>query len=100
MIGAEAYWVGVLRGRMVTEEDPADRASIETLRRYRERVAAETVAWLRGASDDGVNWERVFADGLGNPRNTGVRSLLSTSDGLLIGIANIDDGLSVWRFVP
>jgi len=48
------------------------------------------------ASDDGVSWHEVFRDGLGNPRNYGVRNMVSTGDTLYIGIANIDDGLQIW----
>jgi hypothetical protein len=33
---------------------------------------------------------------LGNPRNYGVRNMVSTGDTLYIGIANIDDGLQIW----
>lgn len=51
VIGAEAYWIGVLRGEMLVEEDPADRASVDALRRYRERVASETEAYLASLSD-------------------------------------------------
>jgi uncharacterized damage-inducible protein DinB len=58
VIGAEEYWVGVLRGLMLTDERPEDFASIEALRVYRERVAAKTAAWLRDASDSELNTRR------------------------------------------
>jgi len=48
------------------------------------------------ASDDGVHWDEVFKDGLGNPRNFGVRNMVSVGDTLYLGLANIDDGLQVW----
>lgn len=55
MIGAEQYWVGVLRGLMLTDEDEADYASIDALRAFRERVAAITEDYLRAASNDELN---------------------------------------------
>lgn len=55
VIGAEAYWFGVLRGLMLTEERDADRESIEALRAYRERVAAVSVQYLRDTDDDVLN---------------------------------------------
>ena len=57
-IGAERYWLGVLRGEMLVDEDEADRASIEALRAFRERVAKDTVAYLEAASDDEINARR------------------------------------------
>lgn len=58
VIGAERYWMGVLVGRMLVDEDEADRASIDALRDFRERVAGETVAWLEAASDEELNTPR------------------------------------------
>ncbi len=48
-------------------------------------------------SKNGEDWEAVFKDGLGNPDNYGVRTLTTTETGLFIGLANIDQGLQVWR---
>ncbi len=48
-------------------------------------------------SDDGVNWQRVFNDGLGNPDNYGVRNMLSVGDVLYIGMANPVDGLEIFE---
>jgi len=58
VIGAEQYWVGVLRGLMLVAEDPADMASIEALRALRERVAGATVEYLKGAGDAELNTKR------------------------------------------
>jgi hypothetical protein len=48
-------------------------------------------------SDDGRVWEPVFTDGLGNPDNYGVRQMLAVDERLYLGLANIDEGLSIWR---
>lgn len=58
VIGAERYWIGVLQGRMLVDEDEADRASIAALSAFRERTAATTVAWLRAEGDAGVGAAR------------------------------------------
>lgn len=55
VIGAEQYWFGVLRGLMLVDEDEADGCSIDALRAFRERVAAETVSYLRAASEAELN---------------------------------------------
>lgn len=57
-IGAERYWIGVLRGEMLVDEDEADRASIDALRAFRERVARDTVAWLEAASEEELDTAR------------------------------------------
>ena len=54
-IGAEGYWIGVLRGEMLTEEHEADRASVEALRAFRNRVVEATVSYLRQTSDVELN---------------------------------------------
>ena len=54
-IGAEQYWVGVLRGLMLVDEDEADHASIDALRAFRERVAGTTSEYLRGTSAADLN---------------------------------------------
>ncbi|MCC7508294.1 MAG: DinB family protein [Planctomycetes bacterium] len=57
-IGAEEYWVGVLRGLMLVDERPEDFASIEALRAYRQRVAQTTTDYLRGAAESELNTRR------------------------------------------
>ncbi len=51
-------------------------------------------------SADGVHWEPVFLDGLGNPDNHGIRTLEGTPDGLYIGTENPFSRLEVWRMLP
>lgn len=58
VIGAEQYWVGVLNGQMLTDDDDADRASIDALRAFRERVFKVTAAYLGAASDDELSTAR------------------------------------------
>lgn len=58
MIGAEMYWVGVLRGEMLVAEDPADMASVAALRAFRERVAATTADYLNQATEAELNTRR------------------------------------------
>lgn len=40
--GAEQYWVGVINGRMLVDENEADAASIEALESFRARVGGVT----------------------------------------------------------
>jgi hypothetical protein len=46
---------------------------------------------------DGVRWEPVFLDGLGNPDNHGIRTLESTPLGFFVGTENPFSRLEVWR---
>jgi hypothetical protein len=46
---------------------------------------------------DGVRWEPVFLDGLGNPDNHGIRTLESTPLGFFAGTENPFTRLEVWR---
>ena len=55
MISAEQYWVGVLRGEMLVEEDALDAASIEALQGFRRRVAEATRVYLTDVSDAQLN---------------------------------------------
>ena len=48
-------------------------------------------------SADGVRWEPVLLDGMGNPDNHGIRTLESTADGLYIGTENPFSRAEVWR---
>ena len=50
VVVCERYWVGVLRGLMLADENAADHASIEALRSFRTRVAAATEDYLRSAT--------------------------------------------------
>ena len=60
VIGAEEYWVGVLRGLMLVDENPADFASIDALRAYRARVAGVTGDYLRAATEAELNTPRTM----------------------------------------
>ncbi len=55
VIGAEQYWVGVLKGLMLTDEHEADYASMDALGAFRERVFDTTQAYLRATPDDELN---------------------------------------------
>jgi uncharacterized damage-inducible protein DinB len=68
VIGANEYWVGVLRGLMLVEERPEDFASIEALRAYRERVAETTAAYLSGASETELSTARKLTTWGGHER--------------------------------
>jgi len=46
---------------------------------------------------DGVHWEPVFLDGLGNPDNHGIRTLEQTPPGFFVGTENPFTRLEVWR---
>jgi hypothetical protein len=48
-------------------------------------------------SADGVNWTPVFKDGLGDPYNWGVRTMVSADGFLYLGLTNSIDGLEIWR---
>jgi hypothetical protein len=47
-------------------------------------------------TSDGVQWEPVFTDGLGNPDNHGIRTLETTPEGLFVGTENPFTRLEVW----
>jgi len=46
---------------------------------------------------DGIRWEPVFLNGLGNPDNHGIRTLESTPLGFFVGTENPFTRLEVWR---
>lgn len=51
-------------------------------------------------SPDGIHWETVFTDGLGNPYNYGARNMLAVGGDLYIGMANMYEGLEIWKKDP
>ena len=59
-IGAERYWVSVLRDAMDASEDAADAASIDALEAFRQRVFDTTDAWLREQSDETLETARTM----------------------------------------
>lgn len=60
IVGAEQYWIGVLQGKMLVDEDDADRATIDAIRAFRERVSGTTRAWLESATSDELSEARPF----------------------------------------
>ncbi|NUM53671.1 MAG: hypothetical protein HUU46_08510 [Candidatus Hydrogenedentes bacterium] len=46
---------------------------------------------------DGVAWDAVFTDGLGNPYNYGARIMLAHDGNFYIGMANLYEGLEIWK---
>jgi hypothetical protein len=48
-------------------------------------------------SADGVQWDPVFTNGLGNPDNYGVRTMVSAEGTLFLGMANVLEGLEIWQ---
>jgi len=48
-------------------------------------------------SEDGVHWQAVFTNGLGNADNYGLRNLLSAEGSLFVGFCNLHDGLVIHR---
>jgi len=58
IIGAEEYWVGVLRGSFRAEDDAHEYPTIDSLESYRERVHSATTAYLGGASPEELNGRR------------------------------------------
>ncbi len=51
-------------------------------------------------SRDGVEWEPVFLNGLGNPDNHGIRTLEPTDMGMFVGTENPFTRLEVWLLPP
>jgi hypothetical protein len=47
-------------------------------------------------TQDGIHWVRVTNTGFEERDNFGVRTLLDTPWGLMVGAANAVDGLEVW----
>ena len=60
LIGAERYWVGVLNGEMLVDDDDPERLAREfptatELSAHRERVAADSVRYLESVDDATLN---------------------------------------------
>ncbi len=58
VIGAEDYWLGVVRGNFSVDENDAAYPTIPSLETWRLQVAADTQAWLRGANAHDLNTAR------------------------------------------
>ncbi len=59
-IGAQEYWLGVLRGVVEVEDNDADFPAIDTLEAWRARVFASTEAYLRSVSAATLNTARPY----------------------------------------
>jgi uncharacterized damage-inducible protein DinB len=57
-IGAEEYWIGVLRGLMLAEDNADDFPTVASLETYRDTVYAATQDYLAGASAEELNTPR------------------------------------------
>lgn len=60
VIGAEEYWIGVLKGSFDAEDREADHPAVESLEAYRQQVAAATDQYLRAASREELNTARTM----------------------------------------
>lgn len=58
VIGAEEYWIGVLRGKILADDNDADFPTVATLEAYRERVARVTRDYLDSAPQSELNTAR------------------------------------------
>lgn len=65
-LGAERYWIGVLCGELLTENDPDDAASIDRIEACRARTEATTLAYLQGTSDEDLGRPAEFTTWGGN----------------------------------
>ena len=101
-VGAE-YWrdirttINALVGFPLMQVDPAQLgiSLLDWPTIYSAAVQNGGELW---ASDDGVSWEPVFRDGLGDYNNYGVRKIVSTDGALYVGLSNIIEGLQVWMW--
>lgn len=48
-------------------------------------------------TSDGLTWDTVFTDGLGNPYNYGARIMLAHDGDFYIGMANLYEGIEIWK---
>ncbi|MHC4849027.1 MAG: DinB family protein, partial [Planctomycetota bacterium] len=65
-IGAERYWVSVLRDRM--DADEADAVSIDALERFRQDVFELTRTWLGATPDEELTTPRMMTTYGGHER--------------------------------
>ena len=68
-IGAERYWVGVLQGQMLVDDDDPAFPTIDSLEILRVRVAGVTEDYLRGAAADELNKPRPMTTWGGKERH-------------------------------
>lgn len=60
LIGAERYWLGVLRGEIRVDDDAAEHETIDGLQRMRAEVFDASAAFLGAASDDELSTARTI----------------------------------------
>ncbi len=58
MIGAQEYWVRVIRGRYTEDESAGEFPTVAAIESYRLRVANETDEYLNASSEDELNGAR------------------------------------------
>ena len=58
MIGGEEYWIGVLEGLILVDDNDSDYPTVESLEAYRRRVFSATEKYLRAASVEELNTAR------------------------------------------
>lgn len=77
----------------------------ETHKSMMDTILGTTDRARQGGADlwrtqDGVKWEAVNLDGFGDRDNYGIRNLLSTPWGLMVGTGNAVDGFEIWLGDP
>lgn len=68
LIGAEAYWIGVIAGRLDVDDDAGRYPTIDALERYRQTVFAQTKAYLERVSPQELNAPRAMTTWGGHER--------------------------------
>lgn len=57
-IGAEKYWIGVIKGQMLVDDDDPDYPTIESLEKFRQDVFRTTSDYLKTASEKELDTPR------------------------------------------
>lgn len=57
-IGAEEYWVSVLKGDIIVDENDSDYPTVPSLQAYRKKVFEATEAYLNGTMENDLNTPR------------------------------------------
>ncbi len=68
VLGAERYWIGVLHGRLVGDDDEAAFPTLETLSALQGEVAAATREYILGAGAEELNAPRAMTTWGGHER--------------------------------
>lgn len=92
---AQGHVLGHVQDLGLRSDDPrvriyqtADRQSFHTDSADRSPVFGVPRGSISNTCYDGVNWVPVTTNGMGNPYNMGLRTLVSTPHGMFIGTAN------------